>query len=329
MKTVRSLVHQVNRFAILATPLYIVPARTNTCPTPSHGLTLPSKPSPAPRLPSAHTTLNILAPEVLKFGLVYPDTRDIFHQKKTFLFVRKSPSAQIEQKDQDLACLKELNRLARLVELTSSHKISTPIYPSYNPISYHFQGYRYGHKNLLSPVAHKLRTALKLTDTDTFASAFPATSIPKIKMLLNRPRIDKEIFSSLLVTKLNQARAYFCLSHTPKFYPTMITLWLTSLLRNTHTKPKPLAAPKKTKKVDSRKEKIPTTLSERFEPPQSVAEEKAPARSPSPPPPTENRSEVYLTEKDLPDLSSSQLRTDFMNSLFPNDTFSYPTFLMT
>jgi hypothetical protein len=106
----------------------------------------------------------------------------------------------------------------------------------------------------------------------------------------------------------------------------MITLWLTSLLRNTHKKPQPTAAPKKTKKVDSRKEKTPTTLSERFEPAKSVAEEKAPARSPSPPPQIENRSEVYLTENDLPDLSSAQSRTDFMNSLFPNDKFSYPSF---
>jgi hypothetical protein len=167
---------------------------------------------------------------------------------------------------------------------------------------------------------------LKLDSDSSFSAAFPATSIPKIKLHMNRPRLDKDVFSALLVIKLDQARRFFGLNHTPKCYPTMISHWLTSLLRSTHSKPQPTPATKKTKpKADSRKEKIPAKLSERFQPSTAVEDQEKVNDPLSSPPQSEIRSEWYLRSQDLPALTNTQLRADFIESLFPDNAFSYPS----
>jgi hypothetical protein len=224
LKTLNRLAHQLNQFG----SLYIVPARVTSCPPSSDCLRRPQQASKPKRLPSAHTELNRLASFVTQFGFVYPETR-IPATKPDFL---KTITVRKETGTEDLACLKELNRLARLVELTSKSTKDCPVYPVYQPLAYQVHDYRYG-KGLSSPVASKLRDHLKLSASNNFVDAFPATTKPRlISMTLGSPRYNKEDFNRLLTLKLDQARAYFKLNHTPSCYPRLVTSWIISLLVN-------------------------------------------------------------------------------------------------
>jgi hypothetical protein len=310
MKTLSRLAHQANRFAVLDRPLYIVPARTNLCPPSSKGLEKCNPPvaSPTPRAPSVHTELNRLASYALQFGFVYPENKDFFLQKE-FLVLRPSKAVEQKQKDTDIACLKELNRLARLVELSSSRDKMPPVYPVFTPAYEFRQKNQYG-KNFTSPFAFRLRKELKLLPSQSFQDAFPNTSVPKIEMLANRPIVLKEKFSALLKLKLDASRNVFHINTTPASFPRMVTNWIHSLLRSHALKKKQTPAPKKKKvsKVSQQKTNNlePTTLADKFAPATSPPEDHAQAEvtSPSSPSPRSDQQE-RVTEFDFSKLTFS------------------------
>jgi len=141
---------------------------------------------------------------------------------------------------------------------------------------------------------------LKLTQDHSFADAFPNTTVPRMSLLNNQPRLQKEDFSALLVLKLQQARRYTGLDHNPTCYPSLISGWIRSLLRD-HIKGRKTALPsaqkKKSKtKVSEQKTKQPgptsTPIQKEFVPAEKV---EAPADTSSPPS-ADVRSELTLKD---------------------------------
>jgi len=235
IKELNRVAHYVSQFG---SP-YIVPARTNLCPPASYGTSVAPKPRSSPRPPQIHNELNRLASFVTQFDSVYLEVR-IPATCPDFLIARKNVS---ETEKQNLSHLKELNRLARLVEL--SHCPMTPVYPCYTPLAYQVHDYNYG-KGLTSPVASKLRDHLKLSASNNFNDAFPHSDKPRrISRHLGSSRYDQEQFNRLLITKLDQARRFFKLNHTPSCYPRLITSWITSLLSASAKSKKPTTVQKK------------------------------------------------------------------------------------
>jgi len=205
-----------------------VPARTNLAPPLSIGLVAPIVPRPKVETPRAlHNVLNSLASELLQFDTLYHEIR-IPPSRPEFLVRRLSPAKAKEAKVEDSACLKELNRLARLAELAP--RADNIAYPIYTPLAYHVHDYNYG-KGFTSPVATKLRSHLKLSSDNVFEDAFPKTTRPRPVFHKGHPRFVKEEFSRLLTSKLDEARRFFKLNHTPKCYPRMVTSWICALFK--------------------------------------------------------------------------------------------------
>jgi hypothetical protein len=222
------LAHEATQFE----SIYRLPARTNRCPPSSLGYTLPipleSKPA---RAPSAHTILNRLASDVIHFGFVYPDTRDLFSPKKRdFLVPRPSLEAEIKERtDENLAHMRELNRLARLYEASPD----ACVYPSFSTnVTALLRDAKksYGSRFFPNPFAHSLRRKLKLTEGATFKSAFPATDKPKVSLLNGAPRIDSSTFTSLLRLKCQSACQILGTQHLPSTVTKLIVHWINTIL---------------------------------------------------------------------------------------------------
>jgi hypothetical protein len=261
-KQLRVLASFANRFQVLDTPLYIAPARTNLCPpasiNESRTVTIPvARKSTPPR--ATHNLLNAFATEVQQFGTLYHETRiPVGPIRRDFFVLRPSTAAVQRQKTQDSETLKELNRLARLFELSGIR--DCPLYHSYTPPCYaspHSKG-KYT-KGFSSPFDHVLRKKLNLTSS--FASAFPKTTIPKPTFLKGHPVFERSTFNSLLAIKLAEARSVYHINHTPKHLPRLITSWICALFVPSTTP----SAPKKKKTTRPAKPEVTcSSLSDRF-----------------------------------------------------------------
>jgi hypothetical protein len=261
-QTDMKLLNRIGDYANRFSTLYICPSRQmkkgssqdtdleSHFPGHSYGtmLSVPKKKASKPlRPPAIHNVLNAYAYNVLKFDSHYmyvQTTPDMFGPKNhSFLVRRKTFARMQEDQAQDKVCLKELNRLARLFEMSSGQ---AEIYPCYTPRHYAptiLDRVRYG-KGFSSPFLHKLRTWLNLNPGATFVKAFPCTAKPRVIMHLGMPKLDKDVFNSLLEYKSSQIRSYFHIQHTPMYLVRHLVHWINSVLRtfcsrSTPATPKP------------------------------------------------------------------------------------------
>jgi len=211
-----------------------------------------------------HNVLNRLASDVLQFGFVYPTLNiPVGPRPHEFLVRRASPALVQREQKEDIASLTELNRLARLVELSHGQ---AELYPSFTP-AYSFLTIP---KKRLSfdtvdMVTFKLRIHLRLDDKSSFEQCFPATRRPRVTMSLGSPSIDRSVFNHLLASKLASARSWFKTPHTPKGVPSLVTSWINKLLCRSFAPRVPNPATKKSnKKISPSKTEKPIS----FVPPQ-------------------------------------------------------------
>jgi hypothetical protein len=241
--------------------VYIVPSRVQSCPPISQCLLSDSllKQENTKRSPQIHTELNRLASFANQFDFIYPDTRGLFDLRlKDFLVVKHSYAATQKKEASDKACLKELNRLARIVEL--SKDTSCPIYPCYTPPHYvDSRRRRLYSKGFPSVFDSRLKHELKLDST--FAKAFPKTTIPKCTFSKGHPVFAKADFNVLLFAKLQQAREFYKTVTTPSHLPRLITSWICALFKYKTTTP---TAPKKEQKAKKALAKPEIPLADRF-----------------------------------------------------------------
>jgi hypothetical protein len=231
MKDLNRLASEAQQFETI----YRIPARRKPSPPTSYGLLTPvSPPVSNIRAPSVPTILNRLASDALQFGFVYPDTRDLFSTRRPDFLTVRLPTVRTWTPN-DSACLKELNRLARLVELTPHPRV--PIYPSFTTITSTFD---VNSRNLYTkigskahasnPFSDKLRAKLHLKNDERFIDAFPKTTPPQVELLNGAPIIDRTVFNSLLRIKMQTACQILGTQHLSKNITSSIVHWINTIL---------------------------------------------------------------------------------------------------
>jgi len=215
MNVLAALKHECLRFETL----YRVPSRLSdsACPPASFGLSKLSTPNyviPQLRSPHVHNELNRLASYALQFDTLYHEIK-VPASKPEFLVPRRSRRAVHDEQTRTDAELTELNRLARLVEMSHDQ---APIYPTYTPISRVHQTFdsklRYG-KGMPSPIDSRLRKKLNLNPDTLFKNAFPGFTPPKVTLVNCLPTIEKKTFTTLLEYKLAPL-ANYSIPNTPR-----------------------------------------------------------------------------------------------------------------
>jgi hypothetical protein len=87
--------------------------------------------------------------------------------------------------------------------------------------------------------------------------------MPSVRYVNGLPKIEPEIYKSLLTSKLNELRSRLGLSRTPKAAPRLISSWINHILKNTSplirpsgpTRPKPTQGKSTTRQAEARKAK--------------------------------------------------------------------------
>jgi hypothetical protein len=161
----------------------------------------------APQIDSETSELCRLAHDVSQFGFVYPEvfTREAFPGHSSG--VSDTP-ALTSNTTENLSTLKELNRMARLVELSSDRMELYPVYKT---------SYDFADPYFSKSIAYA--TGLLKGD---FATAFPKTAFPSVSYFSGQPRISRDIFNALLSSKLSQVRSILKTKVTPKGAPAYI-----------------------------------------------------------------------------------------------------------
>jgi len=160
---------------------------------------------------------------------IYPDLRSSYcssqmfgTRKHEFLSVRMTKKVDSES---DLASLKELNRMARLFELTS-HSKHVSIYPESPKLSKMLSHDRVSHMI----IAELLRFTVNGFAVDDFSLVFPKTQRPHTVMFSGHPRIERNIFNQLLASKLSELRSRLGVSQTPVGSVSLVSSWINRLL---------------------------------------------------------------------------------------------------
>lgn len=204
LKTLNVIAHSALQFGTLyfdvlhrvpiATPIYRAPVLTRPV-----------------RERSTCNVLSSIIDELNRFGSLYrTPSRASFpgHSR----YVAASPNVPTTQSD-----LHELNRLARLVELSHDN---CSVYPTFTP----------AHDMEYIPNQKSIRRLLNLGPKTTFVSAFPGTTVPKIVLFSGQPRIDRALYNDLLAAKLSAARSMLGINHTPKGLTSLVVSWINSCL---------------------------------------------------------------------------------------------------
>lgn len=250
LRVLNQLVSEVTRFG----RLYRVPRR-DTFPGSS------PKPVVAPRPPRRSSSVVTYSPpreEPSLSKLAHLATRADFEiyselrlpassfgpRQSTEFFVRRNvqtPSSTIEPDH-----LAELNRLARLVELTSASCKMVPIYGQPPRLS----------ENLTHVKTHQMVIAELLGFTrfgilQPFSKVFPKTDRPQIEFVSGLPQISKDKFNKLLVSKMSELRSRLGINTSPNGSLKLIASWINCLLAALKPKAKPHPSQKGKKKTSS------------------------------------------------------------------------------
>jgi len=215
--------------------------------------------------PSDIKVLNRLAHSVTQFGFVYPEMKIPVGppSRREFFSLRVSDSSIEAERKERLAHMKELNRMARAVEVTSRSCPLVPVYPEFlsprQTLGPAFKAAsRYG-KGFPNPFALSLRSRLSLLPSSSFDQAFPGTAKPRITMFSGQPRTDRLWFNSALKSKLGQARSLLKSTCSPPGLSQQLIAWINSILLRLVPKYNPLSASKVAAKPVSSKQKDNTT----------------------------------------------------------------------
>lgn len=125
-----------------------------------------------------------------------------------------------------LSELEELNRLAKIVEISSPHSRQPPIYGEPPRLSESLSHDKRT-QMIVSSLLHFTSKSFALND---FHTAFPSTAKPKVSYFSGQPRVDKDKFNELLVSKLGQLRSVLGINFTPKGAPALLSSWINKLL---------------------------------------------------------------------------------------------------
>jgi len=152
------------------------------------------------------------------------------------------------------ASLNELNRLARLVNLTPT-VATVPIY---------FRTPKISESNDKNQVLAGLAGFVSPTNPSVrlpFGKVFPGTKRPQISMLHGRPKISPDLFTALLASKLSCIRSKLGLNSTPKYAPRLVSSWINLVLSDLVSQPHAgsKASPAKPPPVRKGKKKTPSS----------------------------------------------------------------------
>lgn len=232
--------NKISSFVLQFDSVYIVPQRRSASfpghsPRP-HVVPKPQRSTTSKVVfsaPRPEPTLDQLAHQATRPVFeVYPDLRSMgcaysmFGRKPhNFLYTQKVNTPSQDLNDQ--LCLKELNRMARLVEITSSHCPVVPIYFDTPRLSKQVAYNRVSHM----VIAELLRFTKNGFAVCDFSYTFPGTAAPKVAYFSGQPRIDKQQFNELLSSKLSSLRSRLGVNSTPSGAPALVASWINRLLR--------------------------------------------------------------------------------------------------
>lgn len=265
IKTLNQISFFVNKFS----SVYIVPQRRSGSfpghsPRPSTHVRPPrqSAKSVVFSAPRPEPTLDQLAHQATRPDFaVYPDlrhlgcSRTMFGRSRHEFLYRQKVNTPSQDAD-NLACLKELNRLARVVEVTQSRCPIVPIYFDTPRLSQKMSSDRVSHM----VAAELLGFTKNGFVVDDFGAVFPQTERPSVSWFSGQPRTNKDKFNELLSSKLSSLRSKLGLTSTPSGAPALVSSWINRLLG--HKTLKKAKAPKPKPSV-SQENKSMTSASEK------------------------------------------------------------------
>ena len=187
---------------------------------------------------------------------VYPEIKlspDMFGPRPHNLLVSRQvqTAASIERSELD-----ELNRLARLVEMTSSRIPDVPVYASAPRISESL-----AHNKLYQQIIAGLlsfTSAKNPSVRNDFSVTFPATKVV-ISHCLGQPKIERQIFNSLLASKMSELRSRLGINFSPVGSINLVSSWINMSLKR---KQNPSSARSKRTADSVQKGRKPTSTSE-------------------------------------------------------------------
>jgi hypothetical protein len=178
--------------------------------------------------------------------VMYPETPiSVRGMKRPFLQTRSSTTTRPTRSE-----LAELNRMARLVEMTSDRIPQVPVYACAPTISSDVSRFSQCVAAILG-FTQKSNPSCKAS----FDSTFPKTEHPRVSMFSGQPRINRDIFNALLCSKLSELRSKLGISSTPKGAPALVASFINSSLSMKKPKPRPT----KTKKTSTSGQKVKKT----------------------------------------------------------------------
>jgi hypothetical protein len=250
MRTLNASVAEINRFD----KLYRVPSRSSfpgSSPKPSVQVRRPRRSEDivvfsSPReIPS----LSKLAHFATRADFeIYPELRlsaSHFGPRRVEFFVRRNVHTPASSPSSDADCLTELNRLARLVEMTSKSCRNVPIYGEAPTLSGSIAWSRTSQQCVAGILGFTTRSNPAIRSE--FDAIFPKTDRPRVEYVSGSPRIPKERFLDLFKSKMSELRSRLGIQSSPSGSSSLISSWINcslSLLRT--KKPTPAQKGKKT-----------------------------------------------------------------------------------
>jgi hypothetical protein len=172
---------------------------------------------------------------------------------------------------ENIAAMIELNRMARLVEITSSRITHVPFYSDPPRLSTSLASDRVSHA-VVAELLGFTKFGFAIQD---FRTVFPSTARPTVSMFSGQPRVPKAEFNELLISKLSTLRSKLGINFTPSGSLNLIASWINRLLcfrpktlptnkgKSSHKEKKMTSAAEKTAK-DTKVSSTSPSLADRF-----------------------------------------------------------------
>jgi hypothetical protein len=248
MRTLNASAAFVNRFS----QLYIVPSRSvfpghssRTCDVPRPKKTVPSKVTYS--RPREEPSLSKLAHLATRADFeIYSELRlpasSFGPRRSTEFFVRRNVHTPASSHSIDADCLTELNRLARLVEMTSKSCRNVPIYGEAPTLSSTLAWSHASQQCVAGILGFTTRSNPAIRSE--FDATFPKTDRPNITFVSGQPRITKEKFLELFKSKMSELRSRLGTNTSPKGSSSLISSWINCSLSTLRRTKKPTSAQK-------------------------------------------------------------------------------------
>lgn len=200
---------------------------------------------------------------------VYPDLRQMhcartmFGRRQHDFLYRQKVNTPRQSMDQD--CLKELNRLARVAELSRDALVVYPDAPRLHILFGQNRSFKYVLLRRLSLIRHDFEAA-------EFECAFPGTSRPAVTFFSGQPRIQRDLFNELVSSKSKEFRSRFGLTSTPEPVFKLLCNWINKILSSTKPNPATRLRNKRRNRKETKLRKL-AARAQKFEPATAPAEQ--------------------------------------------------------